>query len=837
MDTLLLRHRERVTLKAIAVSSDSSSYKVAIIGSGPAGLSAAARAAELGVAHIVIESAPDISNTVNFWYQKGKHVMDEPANMPLRSSAKFSEGTREEVLKAWREDIDHLKINLRFNAALKAINGEAGAFEVTLANGDVIKAESVVLAIGTMGNIRKLGIPGEDHPAVAYKLDDASLLKGKKIIVVGAGDSAIEDAIALSKHNKVTVINRREGFDRAKSRNAAAILRAIENKEIACIYGGVPESVSPSTGEGALADMIIESANGSVTVPADLIIIRAGAMPQRQLLDSLGVGFPNEAETAFPIIGEGYQSSRAGVYIVGSLAGCPLIKEAMNQGYEAIEFIEGRAIDPADQGLLEAVLKPLPDYQGVKEALVQLKKNVPMIADVTALVLREYVRESELRFLKAGDVFYKPGNYTTGISAILKGSIGLSLHGDPSERSYCQTVGDLLGIVSLSAGLPVDIWAIAMEDSVLLETPSRASQKLFNSVDAIKKEIDHLFTRRIILRSFVSLLPQDHIQEDIDEMQFDAIAADVEVLSLKAGQEVYKEGSDTDAFYIIRKGAVSLSRKFEGKSQVQHLISAGEWFGNDEIFLGGNRLDTATTSTRSEIVKLDASKFMAMLARYPTIQHAAERKARNMLLKEQQKSTETNTSAVIGFLDDTGVVEGTNVLVIDESLCVRCDNCEKACAETHGGISRLKRKAGDTFATIHVPVACRHCYDPSCMKDCPPDAISRQPDGDISINGNTCIGCGNCVANCPFGVVQLVAAPVQEPASLLSWLLFGKGRAPGQESEHLHDGKASKKAVKCDLCVNQASGPACVHACPTGAALRTSPDQLVKIFEASHLKH
>ena len=76
-------------------------YKVAIIGSGPAGLSAAGRAAELGVSHILLEGTGEISNTINFWYQKGKHVMNEPAQMPLRSSVGFKEGTREEVLEEW----------------------------------------------------------------------------------------------------------------------------------------------------------------------------------------------------------------------------------------------------------------------------------------------------------------------------------------------------------------------------------------------------------------------------------------------------------------------------------------------------------------------------------------------------------------------------------------------------------------------------------------------------------------------------------------------------------------------------------------------------------------
>ena len=65
------------------------------------------------------------------------------------------------------------------------------------------------------------------------------------------------------------------------------------------------------------------------------------------------------------------------------------------------------------------------------------------------------------------------------------------------------------------------------------------------------------------------------------------------------------------------------------------------------------------------------------------------------------------------------------MLLIDEDICVGCDFCEQACAATHDGTSRLNRKAGPTFAHIHVPTSCRHCEDPSCMKDCPPDAIQR----------------------------------------------------------------------------------------------------------------
>lgn len=818
------------------MNNDSGKFRVAIVGSGPAGLSAAGRAAELGMSHVLLEATGVISNTVNFWYQKGKHVMDEPTNMPLRSSVRFTEGTREEVLEAWEQDIQRLKINIRFNAALKSIEGEAGAYKLTLMSGDVVEAESVVLAIGNMGNIRKLGIPGEDHPIVGYKLDDASALQNKRITVVGAGDSALEDALALAKQNQVTLINRRNGFDRAKGRNAAAIQRAIANKEITCIFEAAPEAVIESQ-SGAPADIKIEASTGSLTVPTDMIIIRAGAMPQRKLLDSMSLEFPSADETAFPIIGEGYQASRQGIYVIGALAGCPLIKEAMNQGYEVIEHIDGRPIDPADQELVESVLKSLPGFQAVRESLNDLKERAIILKDVTDLVLREFVRESKIRFVPQGTLMFSPGDYSSNISLIVSGKVASSLSGRIVDTRHYWGVGELLGLVTLRSGLPWGVYAFAGEDTVLLETPVKTAGKLFNSVTTIKHAVERVFLERLIFRTFIGIIPREEIREDIRETDFENLLDQGELLRFKANQPIYAEGDPTDAFYIILKGSVSLSRLQDGKDKIQHLVTAGNWFGIDEIYLGGNRLDTATASTATEIFKLNSRLFHETISRFPSIQHGAERKARKMLLKEQQRSNEESTNAVIGFVEDTGVVDGSNVLVIDEALCVRCDNCEKACAETHGGVSRLRRKAGDTFATIHVPTACRHCYEPGCMKDCPANCISRQPGGQVLIDTNTCIGCGNCSANCPFGVIQMVAPEPQQPLDLWSWLFWGKGRPPGQETEHVHGpGTVVKKAMKCDLCHGQSSGPACVQACPTGAAIRSSPDTLVTIFEESKLK-
>jgi Fe-S-cluster-containing hydrogenase component 2 len=154
---------------------------------------------------------------------------------------------------------------------------------------------------------------------------------------------------------------------------------------------------------------------------------------------------------------------------------------------------------------------------------------------------------------------------------------------------------------------------------------------------------------------------------------------------------------------------------------------------------------------------------------------------------------------------------------------VRCDNCEKACAETHNGTSRLNREAGPTFANVHVPTSCRHCEHPHCMKDCPPDAIHRAPNGEVYIADN-CIGCGNCVRNCPYGVIHLSAKKKKKPG-LLQWLMFGAGPGPG-EAPYDKATASEKKAVKCDMCKGIKGGAACVRACPTGAALRISPESL-----------
>ncbi|MDX1626761.1 MAG: 4Fe-4S dicluster domain-containing protein, partial [Wenzhouxiangellaceae bacterium] len=141
-------------------------------------------------------------------------------------------------------------------------------------------------------------------------------------------------------------------------------------------------------------------------------------------------------------------------------------------------------------------------------------------------------------------------------------------------------------------------------------------------------------------------------------------------------------------------------------------------------------------------------------------------------------------------------------------------------------------KSGAGYASVQVPISCRHCEHPHCMKDCPVDAIHRARSGEVFID-DSCIGCGNCETNCPYDAIHM--APKQRRSgSLLSWLLMGLGPAPGEERSEQEKKKAKDEsgsvAVKCDGCMDLKGGPACVRACPTGAAIRIGPERFPELI-------
>ena len=107
---------------------------VAVVGSGPGGLSAAARAAETGVSHVLLEKSAAHADTIQR-YQKNKHVMAEPNVLPLRSSMRFAAGSRERILEEWASGLEEHAVDIRHGAEVVAITGSRGDFQLRLRDG------------------------------------------------------------------------------------------------------------------------------------------------------------------------------------------------------------------------------------------------------------------------------------------------------------------------------------------------------------------------------------------------------------------------------------------------------------------------------------------------------------------------------------------------------------------------------------------------------------------------------------------------------------------------------------------------------------------------------
>jgi thioredoxin reductase len=265
--------------------------ELGIIGSGPAGLSAAAHAAEIGVSHVLLEAEDHPSNTIHK-YQKGKHVMAEPQILPLRSPLSFGAGKRETVLETWTRQLAEKRVNIRYNCEVASVSGKDGNWELKTKSGETFFCRKVVLAIGLQGNLRKLGVPGESLAGVQYQLDDPDEYRDETIIVVGAGDAAIENALALAPHNRVILVNRNEEFARCKEGNLSLVLDAIKQGRLECRYGTSALKVESVPGPMPL-QFSVKTPSGPDVIECNRIIARLGATPPRKLVESFGVKFPS----------------------------------------------------------------------------------------------------------------------------------------------------------------------------------------------------------------------------------------------------------------------------------------------------------------------------------------------------------------------------------------------------------------------------------------------------------------------------------------------------------------------------------------------------------------
>ena len=358
--------------------------------------------------------------------------------------------------------------------------------------------------------------------------------------------------------------------------------------------------------------------------------------------------------------------------------------------------------------------------------------------------------------------------------------------------------GELFGEMSCLNFYPRSATVRAAEDCVMLEMIRNVLDTLLKRNKEFKARLDDNYRQRSLHNHLLSIptfreLPQDflnHLQET------------VELVPFSSGEVICRQGDPSDALYLVRIGHVKVSQSYPGGEIVVAYLSRGQFFG--EIGLLGEGVRTATCSAADsvEVVRISREDFDLMVERFPGIltqlqEVARQREEANQQLRQQQQTVPLND-----FLNQ-GLMEAQSLLVLDLDKCTRCDDCVKACAAAHDGVTRLIRE-GLRFDHYLVATSCRQCRDPLCMIGCPVGSITRKDSLEILIE-DWCIGCGLCVKQCPYGNINMHELEL-----------------PDRESKTVAKVK-SKKATVCDLC-HEHSEPACVYACPHDAARRVTPE-------------
>jgi thioredoxin reductase/ferredoxin len=264
-------------------------YDVVIVGSGPAGFAASLGAMKARMRFVTIEQ-DTLGGTVSH-FPRGKLVMTQPAELPIVGRMMFTETTKEHLLEFWQGVEAKTQLKINYNERVESIVQLPGGsgFEVRTTKA-TYPTRAVLLTIGRRGTPRQLGVPGEDQSKVVYRLIDPEEYKGKHVLVVGGGDSALEAAhsIADQPGSTVSLVYRSDSFSRAKAKNrdkvsdlhAAGRLNVLMNSNVTEIK----------------ADTVDIDHNGeALLIPNEGVIVCAGGILPTKFLKDIGV----EVETKY----------------------------------------------------------------------------------------------------------------------------------------------------------------------------------------------------------------------------------------------------------------------------------------------------------------------------------------------------------------------------------------------------------------------------------------------------------------------------------------------------------------------------------------------------------
>jgi thioredoxin reductase (NADPH) len=281
----VIEHMLATGLRPGALGRGDNHVDVAIVGSGPGGLSTALTCIQKGLSYVVLEKEQMIASTITR-YPKGKLVMAEPYDTVNLSLLPVFDAGKEQLIPIWSELIERVGMTIKQGESVESVaRGGDGVFDVrtTVA---AYRAQRMVLSIGTRGKPRTLQVQGENLPKVYSLLEDPDEWRGRAVLVVGGGDSACEAALALADAGaKVMISYRGKGFNRAAPKNKNAIEGYASEGRIKAKLGSQilvfeQDSVTLQLSDGA-----------QKRYPNDAAFVLIGADPPVAWLEKMGVRF------------------------------------------------------------------------------------------------------------------------------------------------------------------------------------------------------------------------------------------------------------------------------------------------------------------------------------------------------------------------------------------------------------------------------------------------------------------------------------------------------------------------------------------------------------------
>jgi thioredoxin reductase (NADPH) len=261
------------------MTKEQTSYPVIIVGAGPCGIAAGAELKKRGIESLIIEKG-SVTESIRRYPKRMKFFSTaeniEIAGIPFATSN--VKANRNEALQYYRKVAAYFDLKFRLNTEVISVHKQKDRFVVETTKG-AFTAEKVILATGYFDVARLLNIKGENLPHVNHYYDEPYRHSFQKVVIVGGGNSGIEAALELYRHDvDVTMVVR---GDNLKPTAKYWLVPDITNR----IKEGKIKVISNSTArEIREGEIDVESPDGLQTLEADFVYLLVGYLPDEKLL-------------------------------------------------------------------------------------------------------------------------------------------------------------------------------------------------------------------------------------------------------------------------------------------------------------------------------------------------------------------------------------------------------------------------------------------------------------------------------------------------------------------------------------------------------------------------